>query len=185
MLHRLSDGTRVLVRPIQASDKARLEAGLAKLSAETIRKRFLAAKPRFSKRELRYLTEVDGYDHIALVAVLFDDPESLVAVARAVRLPDRRDTAEMAIVVADPLQGKGLGTVLARRLSAAARSVGIRHFAGTMLADNEAVRRLMLHIAAALEDDHVDRGTREVLVALADTGVHTVATGAPLPSVAA
>jgi RimJ/RimL family protein N-acetyltransferase len=175
MLHRLADGTRILIRPIQAGDKARLEVGLARLSAETIRKRFLAAKPRFTRRELRYLTEVDGYDHIALVAVLLDDPGSLVAVARAVRLPDRRDTAEMAIVVADYLHGNGLGTLLARRLSAAARSVGIRHFAGTMLPDNEPVRRLILHIAAALEDDHVEHGLREMLVELADTGVHTLA----------
>ena len=170
MLQRLADGTRILIRPIQAGDKARLEAGLARLSAETIRRRFLAAKPRFTRRELRYLTEIDGYDHIALVAVRFDDPDSLVAVARAIRLPDRRDTAEMAIVVADPLQGHGLGTLLARRLSAAARSVGIRHFAGTMLPDNEPARRLMMHIAAALEDDHVEQGLREVLVALPEPG---------------
>jgi RimJ/RimL family protein N-acetyltransferase len=175
MLHRLADGTRILIRPIQGGDKERLEVGLARLSAETIRRRFLAAKPSFSRRELRYLTEIDGYDHIALVAVLFDDPDTLVAVARAVRFSDRPDTAEMAIVVADHLHGQGLGTQLARRLSAAARSVGIRHFAGTMLADNEPIRRLMLHIASALEDDHVERGVREVTVELADTGVLTLA----------
>ena len=175
MLHRLTDGTRILIRPIQGGDKERLEVGLQRLSAETIRKRFLAAKPRFSRRELRYLTEIDGYDHIALVAVLLDRPDTLVAVARAVRLPDRRDTAEMAIVVADHLQGKGLGTILAQRLSAAARSVGIRRFAGTMLADNEPVRRLMLHIARALEDDHFEAGLREVVVELAETGELAVA----------
>ena len=167
MLQRLSDGTRVLIRPIAAGDKARLERGLARLSAETIRRRFLAAKPRFSRRELTYLTEVDGYDHIALVAVDVDDPDSIVAVARAIRLPDRRDTAEMAIVVGDGLQGRGLGTLLARRLALAARSVGIRHFAGTMLPDNEAARRLVLHIGSALEDDHVHHGVREMRVALA------------------
>lgn len=175
MLHRLSDGTRVLIRPIQAEDKPRLEAGLARLSAETIRRRFLAAKPRFSRSELRYLTEIDGYDHIALVAVRFDDPDALIAVARCVRFRDRPDTAEMAIVVGDSYQGRGLGTLMARRLSAAARSLGIRHFAGTMVPENEPVRRLMLHIARALEDDHVSNGVREVLVELADTSTHALA----------
>jgi RimJ/RimL family protein N-acetyltransferase len=175
VLHRLSDGTRVLIRPIQAEDKARLEVGLARLSAETIHRRFLAAKPRFSRSELRYLTEIDGYDHIALVAVLFDDPETLIAVARCVRLPDRPATAEMAIVVGDRFQGLGLGTLMARRLSAAARSVGIRHFAGTMLPENEPVRRLMLHIARALEDDRLDGGVREMVVELADTSAHALA----------
>jgi GNAT superfamily N-acetyltransferase len=175
MVHRLADGTRVRIRPIEARDKGRLEIGLARLSAETIRKRFLATKPRFTRSELRYLTEVDGHDHIALVAVLADDPEALVAVARCVRLPDRPDTAEMAIVVADPLQGNGLGTLLARRLAVAARRVGVRHFAGTMLADNEAVRRLMLHISRALEDESLHDGLREVRVELADTGTLAIA----------
>ena len=167
MVHRLRNGTRVLIRPIEAADKERLEVGLARLSAETIRKRFLAAKPRFSRRELRYLTEVDNHDHIALVAVPLDDPESIVAVARSVRLSDREATSEMAIVVADHLQGQGLGTVLARSLAAVAYGEGIRHFAGTMLADNEPIRRLMLHISAALEEETVQHGLREVTVELA------------------
>ena len=42
--------------------------GPAAALGETIHRRFLGAKPRFSARELRYLTEVDGVDHIALVA---------------------------------------------------------------------------------------------------------------------
>lgn len=175
VLTRLRNGTQVLIRPIEPGDKQRLEVGLSRLSEETIRKRFLAAKPRFTRTELRYLTEIDGYDHVALVAVLYDDPETIIAVARAVRMPDRRDTAEMAIVVADPFQAQGLGTVLARRLSSVARGLGIRHFAGTMLPDNEPVRRLMLHIASVLEDDHVHGGVREIMVELADTGMHTVA----------
>ena len=99
-----------VIRPIEPGDKERLVNGLRQLSEESIRKRFLAAKPRFTQGELRYLTEVDGVNHIALVAVLEDDPDQLVAVARCVRLPDRPGTAEMAIVVGDPWQGQGLGT---------------------------------------------------------------------------
>ena len=175
MLHQLRDGTRVLIRPIQPGDKARLEEGLANLSAETIRLRFLAAKPRFTRSELRYLTEVDGINHVALVAVLLDDPDRLVAVARAVRLQDRPDTAEMAIVVGDPFQGQGLGVILARRLSQAARAVGIRRFAASLLPENQAIRRLMWHIAHELEDDHLEAGLREIVVELAETGQHPIA----------
>ena len=78
-----------VIRPIEPGDKELLVNGLRQLSEESIRKRFLAAKPRFTQAELRYLTEVDGVNHIALVAVLEDDPDQLVAVARCVRLPDR------------------------------------------------------------------------------------------------
>ena len=160
-------GTRVLIRPIEPGDKEKLATGLHRLSRESIRKRFLAAKPRFTAAELRYLTEVDGVNHIALVAVLESDPDVLVAVARCVRLPDRHDTAEMAIVVGDPWQSQGLGRALANALADAARAAGIRRFAATMLGDNEAARRLMRTFALRLEEGIVAGGIREVLVELA------------------
>jgi RimJ/RimL family protein N-acetyltransferase len=163
----LTGGARVLIRPIEPDDKPRLAEGLRRLSNETIRKRFLAAKPRFTSAELRYLTELDGINHIALVAVLADDPDVLVAVARCVRLPDSDDTAEMAIVVGDPWQGQGLGRALATELADAAVAVGIRRFAATILADNEPARRLMRTFARRLEEGHVSGGLREVLVELA------------------
>ena len=167
MRYTLPSGVAVVVRPIEPGDKDRLVNGLRQLSLESIRKRFLAAKPSFSRSELRYLTEVDGVNHIALVAVLEDDPDQLVAVARCVRLPDRPDTAEMAIVVGDPWQGQGLGRELARRLADAALAVGIRRFAATMLGDNEAARRLMLTFARRLEAGRISAGLREVVVELA------------------
>src|SRR5687767_3588074 len=104
MLLTLRDGTTVRIRPIAPEDKALLVAGLQQLSPETIYRRFMSPKTRFTDEELRYLTEVDGHDHIALVAVTGD---TLVAVARCVRVS--ADTADMAIVVGDPWQGLGLG----------------------------------------------------------------------------
>jgi GNAT superfamily N-acetyltransferase len=166
-VHTLPDGTQILIRPIEAGDKLRLSVALSRLSRETIRARFLAAKPRLTAAELRYLTEVDGHDHIALVATLTDDPESIVAVARCVRFPDTPDTAEFAIVVGDPLQGRGLGSLLARELATVARSAGIRRFSATMAGENVAVRRLIAHFTRTLERDHTAHGVREVLVELA------------------
>jgi RimJ/RimL family protein N-acetyltransferase len=166
-VHELPDGTQILIRPIEATDKLRLSVALSRLSREAIRARFLAAKPRLTSAELRYLTEVDGHDHIALVATLASDPESIVAVARCVRFPDAPDTAEFAIVVGDAFQGRRLGTLLARELAAAARAVGIRRFAATMLGENDAIRRLMRTITAHLEVDRIDHGVREVVVNLA------------------
>lgn len=163
----LSDGTMVLVRPIEPGDKLRLAAGLRRLSEETNRKRFLVAKPRFSSSELRYLTEVDGHDHIALVAVLASDRDALVAVARCVRLPEAPDTAEMAIVVADPLQGKGLGRRMAQLLADEARSAGVRRFAATMLGENLAAHRIMRTVTERLEGGWAGGGVRELVGTLA------------------
>ena len=167
MVFTLARGATVLIRPIEPGDKEKLTTGLRRLSDESIRKRFLASKPRFTSAELRYLTEVDGLHHIALVAVLEDDPDQLVAVARCVRLPDREATAEMAIVVGDPWQHQGLGRALATALADAALAVGIRRFAATMLGDNEPARRLMRTFARRLEEGQISGGVREVLVELA------------------
>jgi RimJ/RimL family protein N-acetyltransferase len=149
----LPDGGRIRVRPIRPGDKGLLTDGLRRLSEETIRRRFLVAKPRFSAAELRYLTEVDGVNHIALVAVDADDPECLIGVARSIRLADRPDTAEMAIVVGDTWHGRGVGSALAEALADAAHAAGIRRLAAIMLPDNDPARRLMRRIARHLERD--------------------------------
>jgi RimJ/RimL family protein N-acetyltransferase len=165
--NREGDDGCVHIRPIEPSDKAVLAEGLRRLSDASVRLRFLSSKPSFTAAELRYLTEVDGHDHIALVATLASDPESIVAVARCVRFADAPDTAEFAIVVGDPLQGRGLGSLLARELAAAARSAGIRRFSATMAGENVAVRRLIAHFTRTLEHEHVSHGVREVVVELA------------------
>ena len=166
-MYALSDGTQVLIRPIAPGDKQRLSVALGRLSHETIYRRFLSSKPRLSSSELRYLTEVDGHNHIALVALLADDPDSIVAVARCVRDPGAPDTADFAIVVGDALQGRGLGSLLARELATAARAAGIRRFSATMQGENIAVRRLIRHFTATLEHEHVEHGVREVLIEIA------------------
>ncbi len=160
----LSSGASLVIRPIRSDDKERLQAGLRRLSDETIYRRFLAAKPRFTSAELRYLTEVDGHDHLSLVAV--DAEGDLVAVARCVRFQDRPDTAEMAVVVGDSLQGQGLGRALGLRLADAAMAEGIRYFAGTMLGENDAARRLIRSISRRFLEDRLAGHLREVLAEL-------------------
>ena len=167
MYTRLTDGTAVFVRPILGSDKQMLADGVSRLSAEARYRRFLSAKPSLSAAELRYLTEVDGRDHYALVAQLADDPSAIVAVGRFVRLASDRSTAEAAIVVCDGLQRRRLGTQLARMLGDAARRRGIRRFVATVLSDNPAAMRLMRTLATRLEDGGHDNGVHEVTMEIA------------------
>ena len=124
---------------------------MARLSRESIRRRFLAAKPSLSAAELRYLTEVDGSHHIALVAVLDADPDRIVAVARCVRIePGGADGR-----VRDRRRRRAAGP-RARQRARAARSprracaAGIRRFVATTLADNDAVTRLIEGFATPL-----------------------------------
>jgi GNAT superfamily N-acetyltransferase len=152
------------LRDISPGDKALLAAGLARLSPRSAHARFLAAKPRFSSSELRYLTEVDGHDHAALVAV--DALGRIVAVGRYVRHVDDPTSAEVAVVVCDDLQGLGLGTRLGLRLAERARGAGIEHFTAIMLPDNTPALRLFSRISAHLRSSYHD-GIRELIADLA------------------
>jgi GNAT superfamily N-acetyltransferase len=171
MVTTLPDGTRVHLRPILPADAPRLAAGLGRLSPTSVYSRFLTAKPRFTRAELRYLTEVDMVDHVALVAVLDGDPDALAAVGRFVR--DRTpgsSTAEVAILVCDALQGRGLGRTLGLALAEEARVRGITGFSATMLPDNRAALALFETISAALHREvrtEVHHGVRELTSSVA------------------
>jgi protein lysine acetyltransferase len=145
----------LLLRRITPEDKDALVAGLGRLSDRSVYQRFLSPKPRLSSSELAYLTEVDFVDHYALVAVLAQSPDVVVGVGRWVRLADVPTDAEIAIVIADDLQGRGVGTQLGRALADAARERGIERFTASMLPTNVAAHRLFAKIATQL------RWTRE------------------------
>jgi RimJ/RimL family protein N-acetyltransferase len=145
----LNDGREVAIRPIAADDQQRLRASHARLSPESRYRRFLAAKPELSTADARYLVEIDGSDHLALVATVPDEPdEPIVAVARYIRLPDDPTAAEYAVVVGDDYQRQGLASELMTRLAQAATAHGITRFQATMLADNVAIRRVTAKLAA-------------------------------------
>jgi len=134
----LRDGSHVRIRPIRPTDKALLVRAFDKLGPGSRYRRFLGYKKELTVAELAALTEVDHHDHEALGAI---DPETGegVGVARYVRLPERRETAEAAVTVVDAWQGRGLGTALMQRLAARAREEGIREFTATLLSDNRAM----------------------------------------------
>jgi RimJ/RimL family protein N-acetyltransferase len=168
VLKRLPDGAPILIRPIRADDKRMLENGLRHLSPETVQRRFLTPKSSFSRAELRYLTEVDGRDHVALVVESPTDPvRRLIAVARFIRLHDDRDAAEAAIVVADDWQRRGLGSLLAGELAGIARALEIRRFTATMASDNVPAHRLMRRLTDALDEHYAGFGVDELVARLA------------------
>jgi len=168
VLKRLPDGALILIRPIRADDKRMLEDGLRQLSDESVHRRFLSPKRSFSRTELRYLTEVDGRDHVALVAEYPGHPvRRLIAVGRFVRLHDDPEAADVAIVVADDWQRRGVGTTLSDQLVADARRLGIRRFSATMASDNVPAHRLMAKLTKQLEHRHAGSGVDELLLELA------------------
>jgi RimJ/RimL family protein N-acetyltransferase len=168
VLERLPDGASILIRPIRADDKRFLEDGLRQLSDESVHRRFLSPKRSFSRAELRYLTEVDGRDHVALVAEYPGEPvRRLIAVGRFIRHSHDRDAAEAAITVADDWQGRGVGSLIAERLATEARYAGVDRFTATMASDNVAAHKLMRKLTESLREQHTGFGVSELVAELA------------------
>lgn len=164
----LPGGTPILVRKIRPDDTDLLARGLSELSEESRQRRFLSPKPRLTRSELRYLTEVDQHDHVALVAESPAQPvRRLIGVARFVRLPGDPTTAEAAITVGDLWQGRGIGTMLARELAARARGLGIRRFTATMASDNLPAQRLLHKLNHGVRGAPHGHGVSEMVLDLA------------------
>jgi RimJ/RimL family protein N-acetyltransferase len=153
------------LRRIEAADKDALVAGLGRLSERSVYQRFLSPKPRLTSSELAYLTEVDFRDHYALVAVLAAAPSVVVGVGRWIRDREAPGDAEIAIVIADDLQGRGVGTALGGALAEAAIARGIERFTASMLPSNTAAHRLFAKISSQLEITH-GRGVDEMVAPL-------------------
>jgi acyl-CoA synthetase (NDP forming)/GNAT superfamily N-acetyltransferase len=134
----VSDGGVVHLRPIRPEDGDALVAFHGKLSERTRYLRYFGPYPRMPERDLHRFTHVDHRKRVALVAVLGDE---LIGVGRYDRLGESAD-AEVAFVVADAQQGRGIGSVLLEHLAAAARERGIRRFVAEVLAENSRMVRV-------------------------------------------
>ena len=165
----VADGLSVLVRPIEPDDKRRLADAFERLSPETRYRRFFAPLERLSERDLRHLTEVDHRDHEALVAV---NPENgaIIAVARYVRSADPAE-AEVAVVVGDPWQHKGIASALLERLVERAREAGIGHFVALVMSENEEALELFRRLARGRSSLRSSAsGNLEMLIELPEPG---------------
>jgi acetyl coenzyme A synthetase (ADP forming)-like protein len=151
----LADGGTVHFRPICPEDSLALLAFHARLSDETIRLRFFAPHRQLRPNEVERFTHVDHQGRMAFVATLRDE---IIAVARYDRLRPDGDEAEIAFVVEDAHQGRGLATLLLEHLAAFARTRDIRRFVAITLADNTRMRRVFQD-AGYEEQSKFEQGT--------------------------
>ncbi len=137
----LQDGLVVELAPMKISDGPRLLRFHETLSDRTTYLRFFSVHPHLSSGEVDRFVNVDHRDREAIVASV--DGE-LVAVGRFDRLDDGSQ-AEVALLVGDAFQGRGLGRLLFDRLVERAQDVGVEHFVADVLSDNHRMLHLFHH----------------------------------------
>jgi RimJ/RimL family protein N-acetyltransferase len=129
------------LRHIRPDDEPQLRAAFAGLSRASRYARFRGLST-LTDAQWRYLTNVDGHDHVALIAVTVVG--EIVGVARFVRQGSGARDAELAITVADRFQRKGLGHTLLLSLLPLARARGIDSLVAYTAADNQGIARLLM-----------------------------------------
>ena len=123
-------GATVHVRPIRPDDAAQLVTFHQGLSSRSVYRRFFSVHPTLSDAEVERFTCVDYVDRLALVAEV---DGQIVAVARYDRSPGSPE-AEVAFVVADVFQHRGIATMMLELLAYAAWRSGITTFVASTLA---------------------------------------------------
>jgi acetyltransferase len=137
----LGDGSRLRLRPIRPDDAARLVELSTRLSPRTVYLRFFRTYQRLPDEWAARLATVDYRTRLALVA---EDPSTglLQAVGRY-EPAEQPDVVEIALVVADEWQHRGLGGLILEAVLDAAEARGVHRFTASVLAENRTMLRLL------------------------------------------
>ena len=154
----LADGGTAHVRPIKPADADRLRAFYSRLSDESIYFRFFGPRPRLSDKEVAWFTTVDYVNRVALIATIGIE---MVAVIRYDRTGPGE--AEVAFLVEDAHQGRGVASVLLEHLAATARECGIERFIADVLPANMKMMGVLRQAGYTAESHFADGVVRMTL----------------------
>jgi acetyltransferase len=138
----LKNGKQVLLRPIRPEDEPLEIEMFNQLSKESVYFRFFGSMPTMSHEIITRFTQIDYDREMAIVGILEEaGEEKMVGVVRLVG-DAWNDTAEYAIVVADPWHGQGLGTMMTDYIIEIARDWGIKRIVANVLNNNKGMLRI-------------------------------------------
>jgi acyl-CoA synthetase (NDP forming)/RimJ/RimL family protein N-acetyltransferase len=127
----LRDGRTAHIRPIHDDDEQLLVEFYSRVSDESKYYRFFSPMPVLSERDVKRFTHVDHHDRVALVLTL---QGRMIAVGRYDVV--RPGEAEVAFLVEDQHQGRGIAQLLLEHLAQAGRERGVERFIAEVLPDN-------------------------------------------------
>lgn len=139
----LDDGTLIHFRPIHPTDEPRMRDLFYALSEETVYYRFMSRMKYIPRKELQDFIYINHRSDVAIVGTVPEAfGEDLIAIGRYYLNP-KTNFAEVAFVVRDDWQNRGIGTFLLKYLTTIAKSNGISGFTAEVLRDNKAMQRVL------------------------------------------
>ncbi len=141
----MPDGTQISLRPIHPTDEPRMRSLFYELSQQTLYYRFMSDLKRIPRKQIQDFVYIDHRNDIAIVATVPEaEGEKIVAIGRYY-LDPTTNMAEVAFVVHDDWQRRGIGTFMFNHLVKIARRNGIRGFTAEVLAQNKPMQSVFDH----------------------------------------
>jgi acyl-CoA synthetase (NDP forming)/GNAT superfamily N-acetyltransferase len=162
----LTDGSTAHLRQIRPEDAPAIVAFHSRMSDRTRYLRYFSPYPRIPERDLARFVNVDHRDREAFVIV---SGPLIMAVGRYERLGPDSPEAEVAFVVEDAHQGRGIGSVLLEHLAEAAREQGIDRFVAEVLPQNGGMLRVFSDFGYEVQRKYAD-GVVHLSFPIAPTG---------------
>ncbi len=135
----LKDGTEIFFRPVKPTDEPALSEMLYSLSEKSVKTRYMTGTMAFPHSDVQQLTNIDYKKDIAIVGVVPGiSDEEVVAIAQYFLDPETQ-SAEVAFLVQDEWQSRGMGTFLLDYISKVARQRGVKKFIAKVLPNNKAM----------------------------------------------
>jgi len=136
----MADGTQITFRPIHPTDEPLMRDLFYALSQQTIYYRFMSNQRIVSRRQIQDFVYIDHRNDVALVGTLpAAHGEDIIALGNYY-LDPKSNRAEVAFVVLDQWQRRGIGTFLLRQLIRIARRNGIRGFTAEVMSENRGMQ---------------------------------------------
>src|SRR3954471_23386253 len=149
----LADGSAIHLRQIRPDDAGAIVEFHSRMSDRTRYLRYFSPYPRIPERDLERFINVDHRDREAFVIV---SGPRIMAVGRYERLGADSPEAEVAFVVEDAHQGRGIGSVLLEHLAEAAREHGISRFVAEVLPENGGMLRVFSDFGYQVQRKYAD-----------------------------
>ncbi len=157
------DGVEVLLRPVRISDEPLLKDFFYSLSDSSMYRRFISRRQDMPHERLQEYVVIDWTKEVALLAVIQDGEKEDIAGLGQYTIDEGSHAADIAFVVTDRHQNKGIGTELLSYLTQLAKKQGLLSFTAEVLVENKP----MLHLFEKMFD--VDK--------MVDSGIYYLSMG--------
>jgi ribosomal protein S18 acetylase RimI-like enzyme/acyl CoA:acetate/3-ketoacid CoA transferase beta subunit len=145
------DGVEVLLRPVRISDEPLLKDFFYSLSDQSVYRRFLSARKDMPHERLQEFVVIDYTAEMVILAVIEEGEREIVVGVGQYGIDTKTHTADVALVVRDEDQDRGIGTELLDYLTRLAKREGLLGFTAEVLTENESMMHLFERAGFAIE----------------------------------